>query len=774
MRPYNRFFLILSFLFIGTLGGEIGISKAQSQPELESISSYVSQDTQTTNKWESKASFYGPDFLRASDSIQQKIELKINARRLSMLGRQWWNVPTEREEIRLERARYSKYDSSNLFPFADQMFKETGHAYNHNSDIHSKQNLTVFGWHPSWQVEAYKTYNFNLITHLSFCSYRVNPITGGYSDFKAIEEFRSKNSDLIAAAKRDSCKVLLNVSNLGARSNELFFGEGSDFAQENLTDSLLTLLLETGADGIDLNFEGVPLRYKSEFITFIRDLSFNIREVNNKFTISMSVPFRDYEGVYDLKKLRPWVDIFIVSGFNAHITKAKLEMGSIAPLHEDKMPIKGTNMVYTPSTSLYNILQMNNQYDVSEIHLLHTEEYANQLTRKLERYITQANMDLDVLHYEKGDIAKLIEIISASTDLLSNPEIVTLLKQTNCEADIYRFFSPDTESNFFLFGMNWDTLFIQEEEFFGYSNLSLYGTRVDENKWDIQDALNYYISAIGEEYKTSLIMGLPYHGSVWMDKDPSDRGDEDFYGYISYAQIRRLMTERNQDSIPLANLIYDKSQHTMILQILDTVTKSVFIDSIKRGDDKYYIYRQDTIWPKTLIYFDNSTSLGKKFDFSLNQGIGGVGVWSLGYDHTYKSLWQTIENSFANRWVWNDDKQKIERYGLTKNNKVDFTIRYQIKRMSPLTLATLFLVAIFMLIAFVTSLLDWKVRNALFYSGASRIFYLAIFALMILSIASYLGLFRNIWGTYFIGLFLGAALAWVASILVSKNQAKLP
>lgn len=758
--------LLIVCLVIGAdiFSGSRGLY-AQKRPVIEF-------DDSSRVKWDARIPKYAPDFLRVPDTASNKVAEAMNAKRLTMLGHQWWGLPTDREELRLEGARYARYGHDYLYPYKKGMFQETGHAYDQNYEILNKQNLTVFAWHPAWQTEAYKTYNFKLLTHLSFCSYNVNPITGGYSDFRAISEFRS--TDLIPAAQRDTCKVLLNVRSLGNEANDLFFDQGWPTAQRNLTDSLLKILLETDADGVDLNFEGVPKEHKDKFISFIRDLSFELRETNSNYTISMSVPFYNEDGVYDLKKLSPWVDLFVVSGFNGHITKTNLEMGAIAPLHDEHTSTRGTNLVYTPQTNLYNLLQVSKVYSVDHIYLLHTEEYTAQLIKKLERYIAQANIDLDVLHYKSGDLTKLMEIVGASTDLLANPEIVELLKQTNCEADVYRSFAGDVSSNFFLFGMNWDTLSITEKEMFEYDNFYFYGSTDKTNKDDIGDALDRYIEDLGEEYKTSLVMGLPYHGAVWMDRDPTDKGDEEFYGYISYSQIRRLMTERNQDSIRLVDLYYDKTQHTMILQVLDTISERSIIDSFFREGDKYYTVLEDTIWPGTLIYFDNSSTLGRKFDYSLKQGIGGVAVWALGYDHTYKDLWRTIENTVVNRWEWNPSKQRVERFKIAKNNKVSFTIQYQMKRMSTLTLATLFLIAIFMFVGFSLSLLDWKVRDALFYSGAFRLFYLTLFALIILSFGSYIGLFRNEWGTYFVGLFLGAALTWIASILVKRDQAKLP
>jgi len=39
-------------------------------------------------------------------------------------------------------------------------------------------NHVVFGWHPYWMGNSFKTYNYNLLSHISFYGYIINPNTG--------------------------------------------------------------------------------------------------------------------------------------------------------------------------------------------------------------------------------------------------------------------------------------------------------------------------------------------------------------------------------------------------------------------------------------------------------------------------------------------------------------------------------------------------------------------------------------------------------------------
>ncbi len=46
-------------------------------------------------------------------------------------------------------------------------------------------------------------------------------------------------------------------------------------------------------------------------------------------------------------------------------------------------------------------------------------------------------------------------------------------------------------------------------------------------------------------------------------------------------------------------------------------------------------------------WIDDSYSYGRKFDMVNQRGLGGIGIWALGYDDGYQDLWQLIKNKFS-------------------------------------------------------------------------------------------------------------------------------
>jgi len=51
------------------------------------------------------------------------------------------------------------------------------------------------------------------------------------------------------------------------------------------------------------------------------------------------------------------------------------------------------------------------------------------------------------------------------------------------------------------------------------------------------------------------------------------------------------------------------------------------------------------IWNQ--IWYDDSISLGLKYDFAINKNLKGIGIWALGYDDGRTELWNLIEKKFT-------------------------------------------------------------------------------------------------------------------------------
>jgi spore germination protein YaaH len=191
-----------------------------------------------------------------------------------------------------------------------------------------KPENEVFGWHPYWMGSAWESYPFELLSTISYFSYKLDPNTGSYTNPKQMNEWR--NTAMIDSAKLKKTKVLLTVSSHGYANNNSFLGDQAKWGV--MIDSVSALLLERDADGVDINFENLPYLKRGSFNRFIEELR---KRLNQKFgtktpIISLTLPAVDSREIFDVQDLQKFVDLFVIMGYDYN-TGPQLQ-GAVAPL----------------------------------------------------------------------------------------------------------------------------------------------------------------------------------------------------------------------------------------------------------------------------------------------------------------------------------------------------------------------------------------------------------------------------------------------------------
>jgi len=191
-----------------------------------------------------------------------------------------------------------------------------------------KPENEVFGWHPYWMGSAWKSYPFELLSTISYFSYKLDPKTGSYTNPEQIQEWRK--TAMIDSAKLKKTKVLLTVSSHGYKNNNSFLGDQSKWS--TMIDSLTNLLKYRDADGVDINFEGLPYLKRGSFNRFIQALRKRLNQnITNKTPIiSMTLPAVDSREIFDVLHLNKFVDLFVIMGYDYN-TGPQLQ-GAVAPL----------------------------------------------------------------------------------------------------------------------------------------------------------------------------------------------------------------------------------------------------------------------------------------------------------------------------------------------------------------------------------------------------------------------------------------------------------
>jgi spore germination protein YaaH len=61
----------------------------------------------------------------------------------------------------------------------------------------------------------------------------------------------------------------------------------------------------------------------------------------------------------------------------------------------------------------------------------------------------------------------------------------------------------------------------------------------------------------------------------------------------------------------------------------------------------WYVYKDLDTKQNRIVYFENTRSLGVKYDFITQKNLKGVGIWALGYDGNKKDLVQLLSDKFS-------------------------------------------------------------------------------------------------------------------------------
>lgn len=193
----------------------------------------------------------------------------------------------------------------------NQFYKNIGDDYRLDS------NNIVIGWHPHWMGDSYKSYNYKLLSMISYYSYDIDSRTGSYSNPDIIDQL--KESSLLDSAGKYGTKTLISVTSFGEKENHKFLN--NEFSQDVFIDSIYNLLRfrqneGLGFAGVDLNFEEMSKLDALEFVHFVKKLNQRLKQGRKKFLLILDVSYFNDRLMFDYKELSSHVDYFNVMGYD--------------------------------------------------------------------------------------------------------------------------------------------------------------------------------------------------------------------------------------------------------------------------------------------------------------------------------------------------------------------------------------------------------------------------------------------------------------------------
>ncbi|MDP6456301.1 MAG: glycosyl hydrolase family 18 protein [Candidatus Marinimicrobia bacterium] len=184
-------------------------------------------------------------------------------------------------------------------------------------------SVEVFGYHPYWMGTAWQNYNFNLLSTVAYFGIEV---TGNGT---ISERHGWPVTSLISEAHSYGVRVVLVVILFDSDAIEKLLKSSSN--RKTLTTKLLKEVEEAGADGVNIDFEGVPSSQRNNLTTFMEALTDTFHTALPGSQVTMATPAVDWSDAFDYKKLAEACDGLMIMGYGYHWSGSS-EAGPVSPL----------------------------------------------------------------------------------------------------------------------------------------------------------------------------------------------------------------------------------------------------------------------------------------------------------------------------------------------------------------------------------------------------------------------------------------------------------
>lgn len=180
----------------------------------------------------------------------------------------------------------------------------------------------VFGWHPYWEGTSYTNFTFDLLSTVAYFSYVVDPNTGYATTMNSWS-----NTPLVEWAHSNNTEAVLCATLFSGHST--FFGSAA--AQSNLINELIRVVNLRNADGVNIDFEGVPSGSRSQLTAFMSNLTVKMHAQVPGSQVSICLPAVDWSSNFDVAAFDGFLDKCIMMGYDYSWSK-DTQAGPVAPL----------------------------------------------------------------------------------------------------------------------------------------------------------------------------------------------------------------------------------------------------------------------------------------------------------------------------------------------------------------------------------------------------------------------------------------------------------
>ena len=190
---------------------------------------------------------------------------------------------------------------------------------------------TVYGFMPDWVVSDLTHVQWDKISHVAYFSVTMNPdgsitnLTGSYAwpSGSYVQALRS-------TAHANGVKVTLAATLFN--SSDISTLLSSSTYRQNAVNNLRAQVLAGSADGVNIDFEGVPVAQKANLVTFMTALTSAFHSSIPGSHVSIDTPAVDWSGAFDYDQLAINCDGLFIMGYDYYWSGSSTA-GPCAPLN---------------------------------------------------------------------------------------------------------------------------------------------------------------------------------------------------------------------------------------------------------------------------------------------------------------------------------------------------------------------------------------------------------------------------------------------------------
>lgn len=187
----------------------------------------------------------------------------------------------------------------------------------------SLQTNEVLGFLPYWSSAAPEDLRYDLLTTVAFFSIEID------ANGNVTNTHGWPYGALVDEAHDAGARVVITITLFNSTSIATLVGSATKRA--NAIANIYSQIQAGLADGVNIDFEGVPVSAKANFVTFMTELKTYLLARMSNPHITVCTPAVDWTGAFDFDQLAAQTDFLMVMAYDYHWKSG--DPGPVAPLY---------------------------------------------------------------------------------------------------------------------------------------------------------------------------------------------------------------------------------------------------------------------------------------------------------------------------------------------------------------------------------------------------------------------------------------------------------